>query len=111
LLEPLEKIHSVQFKEISKFPEIRRDIAIFVDQTVPSQAIQDTIYEMGGELLRDVTIFDVYQGKGDTAPRKSIALALTLQHNSRTLVDEEVTDIVERIVVTLKQRFAAELRG
>jgi phenylalanyl-tRNA synthetase beta chain len=99
----------LQYKEISKFPEIRRDIAIFVDQTVPSQAIQDTIEDVGEELLKDVIVFDVYHQGNDN--RKSIALALTLQHNSRTLVDEEVTDVVERIVVTLKQRFAAELRG
>ncbi len=110
LLDPLVENVLPHYQDISKFPQIRRDIAIFVDQTVPSQAIQDTIYEVGGELLRDVTVFDIYQGK-ESKNRKSIALALTLQHNSRTLVDEEVTDIVERIVVTLKQKFAAELRG
>ena len=66
---------------------------------------------MGGELLKDVTLFDVYQGKGIAPHQKSIALALTLQHDSRTLVDEEVTSIVENIIGVLKQRFAAELRG
>lgn len=112
LLNLFAKKSTLQHKEISKFPEIRRDIAIFVDQTVPSQSIQDTIYDVGGELLKDVQVFDIYQqNQGETIPRKSIALALTLQHNSRTLVDEEVSEIVERIVLTLKQRFAAELRG
>lgn len=111
LLDHLEVAKKPQFSEISKFPEIRRDIAIFVDLTVPSQAIQDTIREVGGELLRDITVFDVYQGKGVAPHQKSIALALTLQHSSRTLIDEEVADIVERVIVVLKDRFAAELRG
>lgn len=107
----LEPVCMPRYAEISKFPEIRRDLAIFVDQTVPVQHIQDTIVEVGGELLRDVTVFDVYQGKGVAPHRKSIALALTLQHTSRTLVDEEVADVFGRIVDVLKQKFAAELRG
>jgi phenylalanyl-tRNA synthetase beta chain len=111
LLDPLETFSAVQYREFSKFPEIRRDIAIFLDQSIPSQAIQDTIAEVGGELLRNVTLFDVYQGKGIAPHQKSIALALTLQHDSRTLVDEEVTAVVENIIAVLKQRFAAELRG
>ncbi len=97
--------------ELSKFPEIRRDIAIYVDQTVPSQQIQDTIAEVGGQLLKEVNVFDVYQGKGVPPNRKSIALALILQHASRTLLDEEVADIIDTIISALKQRFAAELRG
>lgn len=99
------------YQEPSKFPEIRRDIAIFLDQSIPLQAIRDTIVEVGGELLKDVTLFDVYQGKGIAPHQKSIALALTLQHNSRTLVDEEVTGIIEQVVTALKRKFAAELRG
>ncbi len=111
LLDSLEKFSAIQYREFSKFPEIRRDIAIFLDRSIPSQAIQDTITEVGGELLRNVTLFDVYQGKGIASHQKSIALALTLQHDSRTLVDEEVTAIVENIIAELKRRFAAELRG
>lgn len=100
-----------KYQEISKFPEIRRDIAIFVDQTVPAQAIQDTILGIGDELIKDVTLFDVYQGKGVAVHQKSIALALTLQHCSRTLVDDEVAETMGRVISVLKERFAAELRG
>jgi phenylalanyl-tRNA synthetase beta chain len=111
LLDVLEIAVMPKYTEISKFPEIRRDLAIFVDQTVPAQQIQDTIEEVGGELLRNVMVFDVYQGKGVPSHQKSIALALTLQHASRTLVDEEVADVFGRIVDVLKRKFAAELRG
>jgi phenylalanyl-tRNA synthetase beta chain len=111
LFDMLEKVCMPCYTEISKCPEIRRDLAIFVDQTVPVQQIQDTIIEVGGDLLRNVTVFDVYQGKEVAPHRKSIALALTLQHASRTLIDEEVVDVFGRIVEVLKQKFAAELRG
>ena len=111
LLEPLELANVPRAAEISKFPEIRRDIAILVDQTVPAQLVQDTIRGVASGLLKEVSIFDMYQGKGIAPDRKSIALALTLQHPTRTLVDEEVTELMERVIVTLKERFAAELRG
>lgn len=111
LLDPMELASLPKFAEISKFPEIRRDLAILVDRSIPVQRIQDTIKEVANELLKSVTVFDVYQGKGIASDRKSIALALTMQHVSRTLVDEEVADLMERVIVTLKNQFAAELRG
>ncbi len=111
LTDKLECAKLPQFKEISKFPEIRRDIAILVNQAVPASLIQDTITCVAGELLQAVNIFDIYQGKGITEGHKSVALSLTLQHSSRTLVDEEVAALMERVIVTLKETFAAELRG
>jgi phenylalanyl-tRNA synthetase beta chain len=110
-LDKLEPARLPRYVEVSKFPEIRRDIAIFVDRSVPVQAIQDTIIHVAGELLKEVNLFDVYQGKNDSEARKSLALSLTLQHSSRTLVDEEVADLMERVIVKLKESFAAELRG
>ncbi len=111
LLDKLEIAKLPRYSEISKFPEIRRDIAILVNQTVPVYSIQDTIRNVAGELLQNIDVFDVYQGKGITAGHKSVALALTLQHASRTLVDEEVADLMRRVIVALKETFAAELRG
>jgi phenylalanyl-tRNA synthetase beta chain len=110
----LDKIENSVVPEsclISKFPEIRRDIAFVVSETIPFGLIQDTISEVGGELLKQVDIFDFYQGKGIPAGFKSLALALTLQHSSRTLVDDEVIDLINRVMVVLKGRFNAELRG
>ncbi|HSW94331.1 MAG TPA: phenylalanine--tRNA ligase subunit beta [Gammaproteobacteria bacterium] len=111
LTEQLENANPMFFKEISKFPDIRRDIAILVNQAVPVGPIQDTIAYEAGELLQAINIFDIYQGKGIREGYKSIALSLTLQHASRTLVDEEVAALMERIIVALKEQFAAELRG
>lgn len=110
-LDEIESILVPKFSEISKFPEIRRDIAILVDQSIPAQTIRDTIISTGGDWLKEVNVFDIYQGKNVGQNRKSIALSLTLQHSSRTLIDEEVADLLERVIVVLKEKFAAELRG
>jgi phenylalanyl-tRNA synthetase beta chain len=110
-LSDLETTKPLSASEISKFPEIRRDLALLINQSVPARALQDTIREVAGNLLKQVDIFDVYQGKGIESGFKSVALSLTLQHSSRTLVDEEVADIIDRVIVALKGRFNAELRG
>lgn len=110
-LDALEVANLPYYSEISKFPSNRRDIAILVDRAIPSEQIRATIVSVAGDLLQEVSVFDVYQGKGVASDRKSVALALTLQHTSRTLVDEEVTDLMERVIVALKDKFAAELRG
>ena len=111
LLDSLTMARVPSYTSLSRFPEIHRDIAILIDQSVPAVNIQDTIREESKELLKDVEIFDVYHGKGIPTGRKSLALSLTLQHSSRTLVDEEVAKLMERILGVLKERFNAELRG
>jgi phenylalanyl-tRNA synthetase beta chain len=110
-LDALTPASLPRYKEVSKFPEIRRDIAILVNDAVPAQRIQDTIKEVTGELLHDINVFDIYQGKGIAPNHKSVALGLTLQHASRTLRDEEVADLMERVITALKDQFAAELRS
>jgi phenylalanyl-tRNA synthetase beta chain len=106
---PVVRTHAIS--EVSKFPEIRRDIAIILNQAIPVNAIQDTIIKSAGDWLKDVFIFDVYQGKGITPGQKSVALGLILQHPTRTLVDDEVTKLVDQVVSTLKGKFGAELRS
>lgn len=98
-------------KEVAKFPEIRRDLAILVNQAIPAQEIQDTIKASAGDWLKESFIFDVYQGKGVIAGQKSIALALILQHPTRTLVDDEVAALMDRVIAALKGQLGAELRS
>ena len=100
-----------QYQTISKFPEIRRDIAIIVNQAIPAKEIQDTIKMIAGDWLKEVFVFDVYQGKGISPGLKSIALALILQHPMRTLVDDEVAALMDRLITTLKGQLGAELRS
>lgn len=110
-LDLLKKRSISGFREISKFPEIRRDIAILVNEAIRSKAIQDTIKTTAGSWLKEVFIFDVYQGTGVKAGFKSIAIALILQHPTRTLIDDEVAALMERVIAALKGQLGAELRS
>ncbi|WP_114418798.1 phenylalanine--tRNA ligase subunit beta [Marinospirillum perlucidum] len=110
-LESLQAGEIPRFKSLSRFPEMRRDLAVIVDQ---HQAVGELLQEaenQGGEWLQKVTLFDVYQGKGVAEGKKSLALGLTWQHPSRTLTDEEINAQVDQIVTAFSQSFAAELRS
>lgn len=98
------------FKELSRFPEVRRDFALVVDQQTPAAALLSAIRETAGEWLTDLKLFDVYHGKGIDPHRKSLAVGLTWQHPSRTLNDDEVSTTTQNILTSLEQRFNATLR-
>ena len=98
------------FRDLSRFPSSRRDIAITVDEAVSAQAIGDCIRHRGGELLRHVRVFDVYRGKGVAEGRKSLALGLILQDFSRNLTDQVVEETVSGIIAGLTEQFGATLR-
>lgn len=97
--------------EVSRFPEIRRDLSLLILNTIPFQQIQATIKRVADECLKDIFIFDLYQGKGILPDKKSVALALIFQHPTRTFVEEEVSAQVEHIILALKNELGAELRS
>lgn len=98
------------FSPLSRFPEVRRDLAILVDEALPVTDILSVINESSSNLVKETQIFDIYQGKGVEEGRKSVAFGLILQEFSRTLTDNEVDAEIENIVSTLNQQFAATLR-
>ena len=98
------------FAAISRYPAIRRDLAVVVDESVTAQALEDCIRASGGEHLKTVNLFDVYRGKGVSEGCKSLAIGLILQDYSRTLTDEEVDATVQRIVAALGEQLGAGLR-
>ena len=99
-----------RFEELSRFPAIRRDLALVVDEAVPSADLQRAITQAAGGLLRDLQLFDLYKGKGIDSGKKSVALGLTLQDSSRTLTDGDVEILVERVLAELREKFGATLR-
>ena len=99
-----------KFCELSRFPEVRRDLALIADREVAATAVLDVIRENAGEWLTDLRLFDVYQGKGIDPHRKSLAVGLTWQHPSRTLNDDEVNTTTQNILTSLEQRLNATLR-
>jgi phenylalanyl-tRNA synthetase beta chain len=98
------------FMPLSRYPEVRRDLAILVDETIPVANILSSIKSVSSDLVKETQLFDIYQGKGVIEGRKSVAFGLILQEFSRTLTDKEVDAEIDKIVSTLNQQFAATLR-
>lgn len=96
---------------VSKFPSIRRDIAILLQETVAAAPLLALVQKTMGHLLQEAFIFDVYRGKGVPAGQKSVALGLILQEISRTLVEEEVEAKIQGLIAALQQSFGATLRS
>ena len=100
----------VQFKELSRYPSIRRDLAIVTGVEVTAEELQTEVRSSAGALLKEMLIFDVYQGKGIETGRKSVAFGLILQDSSRTLTDDDVEVVVSRVTESLNKKFGAVLR-
>lgn len=98
------------FSEISRFPAIRRDIAVLVPRSVPAADLLQAAREAGGELLTESRIFDVYQGERIDSSLKSVAFGLILQDSSRTLTDEDADGVVASVVARLASEFGARIR-
>ena len=99
------------FAPLSKFPSIRRDIAIVVDEAVSFAAVRRSVEQAAGDLLRDLLLFDVYIGEKIDSGRKSLALGLILQAGSQTLTDQEVESVVARVLARLADDVDASLRA
>ncbi|TQV84251.1 phenylalanine--tRNA ligase subunit beta [Exilibacterium tricleocarpae] len=99
-----------KFRELSKFPEVRRDIAVIVDQSQPVETLRKVASKKAGDYLRELKVFDLYVGKGIDPHRKSVALGLTFQHPSRTLTEDEINASMDAVVRSLEVEFNATLR-
>jgi phenylalanyl-tRNA synthetase beta chain len=98
------------FEEISRFPAIRRDLALLVDESVTLDQIRENVSVSAGSVLKELRIFDVYRGKGIEPGRKSIALGLILQETSRTLTDADADAVIGAVVARLKNDQNATIR-
>lgn len=99
-----------EFKELSKFPEVRRDLAVVVDSSVSAADVVGCAKEAATAHLVSLVVFDQYSGAGIEEGKQSIGLALTWQHRERTLNEDEVNTLTDGVVTSLKQRFNASLR-
>ena len=106
----LDQVQVPVFQEISKFPSVRRDLAVTVGQDIPFATIKDCVNRHASEVVQDVRLLDVYSGKGITVGLRSIALGLILQDFSRTLGDNEIDSVVSRILDGLSSELGATLR-
>ncbi len=110
---PLLQEHEteLQYVPIPRFPSIARDIALVVGNDVTAKQLEETIVAAGGKLLRAVHVFDVYEGEHMEEGKKSIAFSLTYADLERTLMDEEVVKVHEKVLAAVKEKAGAELRS
>jgi phenylalanyl-tRNA synthetase beta chain len=101
---------SLKFNSISKFPSVRRDLAIVVDESVPLAVLQENVTVSASGLLSELRVFDVYRGPGIESGRKSIALGLILQDSSRTLTDVDADAVVTAVIARLRDELSATIR-
>ncbi len=109
-LAEISRVSVPDFRDISKFPEVRRDIAVIVNRDTPAQAVLDCAQAAAGEALAQALIFDVYEGEGVDPTAKSLAIGLTFRDQSRTLTDEEITASLSQVIESLGEKLGATLR-
>lgn len=110
-LPPLLEEVPVRYQAISKYPQIRRDLSLLVSNNVAAGQIEEAVREVvAPSWLRAFDTFDVYTGESIPAGKKSVAIALTLQDDNRTLVDAEINTIINAIIKKLEDKFAITLR-
>jgi phenylalanyl-tRNA synthetase beta chain len=98
------------FSALSKFPEVRRDLAVLVARDLAADQLLAAVKSQAGEFVTDLKVFDVYVGKGIDPQRKSVAMGLTFQHPSRTLNEDEINASIDAIIQHLEVNFSATLR-
>lgn len=98
-------------KEISKFPPVRRDIAIIVDNDVTVHSLLTSMYAEKSAIVADISLFDIYRGKGVENTKKSLAFRVLLQDTEKTLTDEEADSAVTNLIKILENKFCAILRN
>ena len=106
----MKDIKPIKYKEVSKYPGIERDMAFILDSSISSLSVIETIQKAGGRLLKDISVFDVYQGKNIEEGKKSIAFSLLFEDATRTLTDEEVNTLFMKIIDQVISKHQAILR-
>ena len=102
--------NKVLYTDIPKFQPVKRDLALLVDASVPFVEIEKVAYETERKLLKEVYLFDVYEGKNLEAGKKSYAVTFILQDENKTLNDKQIDSIMSRIINNLQQKLNAKLR-
>ncbi|MCH2171000.1 phenylalanine--tRNA ligase subunit beta [Myxococcota bacterium] len=112
-LEALVEIpeEEIRAREVSRQPRVRRDIAVVLDANQPAGEVATAIAKAGGEMLRDVEIFDRYEGRGVEDGKVSLAFRLVFQRDDRTLQDAEVKKTIGKLMRMIAHRFGGELRA
>ena len=104
------KRHKVVFEELPKFPAVRRDLALLIDKSIKFEQIKETAYKVERKILREVDLFDVYEGKGIPEGKKSYAVSFILRDDKATLNDKLIEKTMQKLVDTFNRELGAVLR-
>lgn len=107
---PLLQRTLVQYREVGKFPPVRRDLAVVVDEKVRVQDLLDTMRATAIPSLSELALFDVYRGKGIAEGKKSLAFLVLMQDTQKTLTDVEVDEAMAKLLDSIVKKHHAELR-
>ena len=109
---PLKAVrgNSVSYKEISKFPAVKRDLALLIDKNVQFADIEKVAFDTDKKLLKKVELFDVYEGKNLEAGKKSYAVSFMLQDENATLNDKQIDKLMQKLIANLQKKLDAKLR-
>jgi phenylalanyl-tRNA synthetase beta chain len=110
LLLELQRKQSIHFSEIPKFPSVRRDLAMLLDKGVKYQQIKDLAFAAERKFLKEVNLFDIYEGDKIADGKKSYAVSYTLLNEESTLTDKQIDSIMQKLITTYKEKLGAELR-
>lgn len=105
-----KKVGKMKYKEISKYPSVKKDLALVIDKSMTSKEVEMNIKKAGGSLLTNIEVFDVYEGTGIPEGKKSLAYSLTFEKSDRTLTDEEINNTMDKIIEFVEKKNGAELR-
>ncbi|MBK5285679.1 MAG: phenylalanine--tRNA ligase subunit beta [Bacteroidia bacterium] len=109
-LSEIASKHSVSFGELPRFPQVKRDISMFVDKQTSFDAIRSLAYQTEKNLLRDVNLFDLYEGENIPGGKKSCALSFILRDDSKTLTDAEIDSVVKKLISAYEKKLGAVVR-
>ena len=110
LMEAISENKTVMYKEVPKFPEVRRDLALLIDQAVQFEQLENLAYQSERKALKNVSLFDVYQGEKIPAGKKSYAVSFVLQDEEATLTDAQIEKIMQKMIKTFQEKVGAEIR-
>ena len=105
-----KRVGKMKYKEISKFPNVKKDVAFVMKKDMPSIEVEKVIKKAGGRLLTNIEVFDVYTGENIEKDEKSIAYSLTFNDSKKTLTEEEITKIFENIIANVEKLNNVSLR-
>lgn len=100
----------VQYREISKFPEVRRDLALLLNKAVQYVEIEKIAYQTAGKILKHINLFDIYQGDKIDKDKKSYAISFYLLDETKTLTDKEIDKTMEKLIQAFEKQFNAKIR-